>query len=106
MWYDGRAGRFAAVILFVSLIAGILGGNAAAAVLKPLNLGMLGNSVAGLGGGLAAGQVVLQAEAVSRLNQPGSTGAASVMAVLVGSIIGGAALTLVAGLLRQVLARH
>ncbi len=87
--------------LIVSLIAGVIGGNAAGAVLKPLNLGLLGNSLAGLVGGFAGWQVTLQMETVSALTMQSSSGAAGVMAVLLAAASGGFCLTLVGGLLRQ-----
>ena len=44
--------------LIIQLIAGALGGNAAGAVLKNLNLGTLGNSIAGILGGGLGGQIL------------------------------------------------
>lgn len=92
--------------LIVSLIAGAIGGNAAGGVLKPVNLGMFGNSLAGIAGGFAAGQLILQAQFASGLFQQTTTGAAGVMAVLVASACGGSCATLLGGLLRQVTARR
>lgn len=92
--------------LVVALIAGVLGGNAAGAVLKPLNLGLLGNSLAGLVGGLIGGQVGGQLDPVDALNGQVSTGAASVIAVLALAAVGGFGLTILGGLLRQVAPRR
>lgn len=91
--------------LIVSLIAGVLGGNAAGAVLKPLNLGMRGNSLAGLAGGFLGGQMVLQTDSLTTFTSS-STGAAAVMAVLLAAAIGGFCLTLLGGLLRQATSRR
>ena len=44
--------------LIIQLIAGALGGNAAGAMLKTLNLGTAGNSIAGLVGGGLGGQIL------------------------------------------------
>ncbi len=92
--------------LVVALIAGVLGGNAAGAVFKPLNLGLFGNSLAGLAGGLIGGQIGGQLETVDALNGQDSTGAAGVIAVLALAAIGGFSLTLFGGLLRQLAPRR
>lgn len=92
--------------LIVSIIAGILGGNGAGAVLKPFNLGMLGNSLAGLAGGLAGGQIAKQLDAAAVFSLPASTDAAGVMAGLVAAGIGGFCLTLLGGFLRQFASRR
>ena len=44
--------------LIIQLIAGVAGGNAAGAALKNLNLGTLGNSLAGILGGGLGGQIL------------------------------------------------
>lgn len=42
------------MLLLICLIAGVIGANIAGAVLKPFNLGLRANSLAGLAGGLVA----------------------------------------------------
>ena len=44
--------------LIIQLIAGALGGNAGGAMLKNLNLGTAGNSIAGILGGGLGGQIL------------------------------------------------
>ncbi len=44
--------------IILQLISGGVGGNIAAALLKKLNLGPVGNSIAGIVGGLITGQVL------------------------------------------------
>jgi uncharacterized membrane protein YeaQ/YmgE (transglycosylase-associated protein family) len=44
--------------LIIQLIAGAIGGNAAGAAMKDKSLGTLGNSIAGVIGGIGAGQIL------------------------------------------------
>lgn len=76
--------------LIIQLIAGLVGGNAAGAALKNLNLGPVLNSVIGLIGGLGGGQLL------SMLGVGGAGEAAAAasnldLASIVQSVIGGGA---------------
>ena len=44
--------------LIIQIVAGAIGGNAAGAALKDLNLGTRGNTIAGAIGGVAGGQIL------------------------------------------------
>ncbi len=44
--------------LIIQLIAGAIGGNVAGAAMKDKSLGTLGNSIAGVVGGIGAGQIL------------------------------------------------
>ncbi len=44
--------------LIISLVSGAVGGNAAGGILKKLNLGVIGNSIAGIVGGGIGGQLL------------------------------------------------
>ena len=44
--------------LIIQIVAGAIGGNAAGAALKDLNLGTRGNTIAGAIGGVAGGQLL------------------------------------------------
>src|SRR5262245_34323402 len=90
--------------LIIQLIAGALGGNAAGAASKELNLGPLGNSIAGALGGGVGGQIL---NAVLGI---GGTAAASgldmgsvVSAFLTGGVSGGVT-ALIVGFLKSRLA--
>lgn len=90
-----------AVEIFVSLIAGILGGNAAGAVLKPLNLGMLSNSLVGLFGGLIANLAAARLYSVAALAEVDTSDAAKLILLLFAAGACGFCMTLLAGILRQ-----
>src|SRR5262249_59734761 len=90
--------------LIIQLIAGALGGNAAGSVAKDVNLGPLGNSLAGAIGGGLGGQIL------SAILGLGGTAAASgmdmgsiVSAFLTGGVSGGAT-ALIVGFLKAKLA--
>ena len=44
--------------LIIQIVAGAIGGNAAGAAMKPIDLGPLGNSIAGAIGGGVGGQIL------------------------------------------------
>ena len=46
------------ISLIIQLVAGAIGGNAAGAAMKDKSLGTLGNSIAGVVGGIGAGQIL------------------------------------------------
>jgi uncharacterized membrane protein YeaQ/YmgE (transglycosylase-associated protein family) len=93
------------VTLLVQLIGGALGGNIVAAVIRNLNLGIVGNCIAGFIGGGVGGHLL-----TTMFNLPAAAGAGEIdpMAILgqVGSgAAGGAVLMIVLGILRSVLAK-
>ena len=92
--------------ILVSLIAGILGGNAAGAVLKPLNLGMLGNSVVGLCGGLVANLGAARLYAIAALADVDTANAAKLIVLLFAAGAFGFCMTLLGGLLRHAAIRR
>jgi uncharacterized membrane protein YeaQ/YmgE (transglycosylase-associated protein family) len=69
--------------LVVSLVSGIVGGNAAGAAMHDKSLGPVGNSLAGLVGG-GAGNVILQA-----LGLLSGSGGGADLGSLIGNIAGG-----------------
>ena len=105
MWESGgNYMNFTAIIL--QLISGGVGGNIAGALLKKLNLGPVGNSIAGIVGGILTGQV---------LRMLGSGGAAattasaastsgmdltSILSNVGGAGVGGAAVMAIIGLIK------
>lgn len=101
------------VNLLISLISGIVGGNVAGAAAPQKSLGTLGNSIAGLFGGGLGGSILnaLGVIATQVATHPaGAQGAAnldiaSLVANIVGSGVGGGVLTLVAGIVRDLLVK-
>lgn len=93
-----------AINLIIQLIAGALGGNAAASSLKNINLGNLGNTVAGALGGLGGGQIL---EGLIPGLGAGATGGGLDIGTIIGQLVGGGAggavLTIIAGLVRNML---
>jgi hypothetical protein len=90
--------------MIIQLLSGIAGGNAAGAALKDYNLGSIGNTIAGAIGGVGGGQI-LQAL------MPAIAGAAgggldfeSVLGQIVGGGAGGAILTVIAGVVKSMMA--
>ena len=94
------------VNLIIQLIAGVVGGNAAGAALKDYNLGGVGNTIAGAIGGVGGGQL-LQALIPAIAAAAGGTGGLDIGALLgqiVGGGAGGAILTVIAGLVKSMMA--
>ena len=84
----------------VSLITGAVGGNIAGAALKDYNLGVVGNSIAGIVGGGLGGQIL------SGL-LGGGAGAAQpgLLGNIAGSGVGGAVLMIIIGLIKKAMAK-
>ena len=93
--------------LIIQLVSGAVGGNVLGAAVKNLNLGTVGNSIAGLIGGGLGGQL-LASLAGGGMAASGATGALD-MGTILGSIGGGAAgggvVTAGAAFLKQMLAK-
>jgi len=100
------------VNLIISLLSGVAGGNVAGAAMKEKDMGALGNTIAGLLGG-GAGGYLLQAmdilhksgvaDAVGNTVGAASTGMdiGTILANIGTSGVGGAVLTVVAGLIKN-----
>jgi uncharacterized membrane protein YeaQ/YmgE (transglycosylase-associated protein family) len=96
--------NFTTIIL--QLISGGVGGNIAAALLKKLNLGPVGNSIAGIVGGLITGQILrvlgsgaVAATAASAASTSGMD-LTSILSNVGGAGIGGAAVMAIVGLIK------
>jgi uncharacterized membrane protein YeaQ/YmgE (transglycosylase-associated protein family) len=95
----------------IEIIAGAIGGNAAGAGVKKYSLGTAGNSIAGAVGGLILGQLL----AAMGIGEPGmvtAEGAApaaggldvgALISQVVGGGVGGAVLTLIAGVIKNMM---
>ena len=93
------------VNLIIQLVAGVVGGNAAGAAMKDYNLGNIGNTIAGAIGGVGGGQI-LQAliPAIASAAGGGSLDLGAIVGQIVGGGAGGAILTVIAGLVKSMMA--
>jgi len=86
------------VELIISLISGAVGGNVAGGVMKKFDLGMLGNSVAGLVGGGIGGQIL------GLLGAGGADAGGMDIASIIGQVasggVGGGVLLAVVGMIK------
>ncbi len=90
--------------LIIQIIAGAIGGNAAAAGVDNADLGKVGNTIAGALGGVGGGQILgtlipALAAAASGVDFK------AVVGQLVGGSVGGAILTIVVGMLKNAMAK-
>lgn len=86
----------------IALISGAAGGNIAGGVLKPLNIGLVGNTIFGtIGGflGLQVAEMVLGDLSTVSLRE--GANASTVVAVILASAAGGAVVTALAGIVRN-----
>jgi len=95
--------------LILQLVAGAIGGNAAGAASKDTNLGGVGNTIAGLLGGVGVGQlagILLPAlGSMAAAHAGGGTGGAGGIAGdLIGGGVGGAVVTAIVGLIKNKMA--
>ena len=97
--------------LIIEIVAGVIGGNAAGAAVKNYSLGPAGNSVVGGIGGLVLGQIL----AALGLGEPsiateggamppgGGLDIGALIGQLVGGGAGGAVLTVIVGLIKNMM---
>jgi hypothetical protein len=88
----------------VQLVAGVIGGNAAGASLKNYDLGTLGNTIAGAIGGAGGGQILQALIPALAGAAGGGLDAGSVVGQLVGGGVSGAILTVIVGLVKNMMA--
>ncbi len=88
--------------LLIQLISGAAGGNIAGALLKQFNLGTVGNSIAGILGGIGGGELLKMI--LGNSSQMAATGGgldlSSILSNVGGGGIGGAILMIVVGLIK------
>ncbi len=95
--------------LILQLVAGAIGGNAAGAASKDMNLGGVGNTIVGLLGGVGAGQLLgmllpaLGSMAAAHAGG-GTGGAGGIAGDLIGGGLGGAVVTAMVGLIKNKMA--
>lgn len=91
--------------LIIQLIAGAIGGNAAGAVLKNLNMGPLLNSVLGVVGGGVGGQILGMLGAGGMAAAGGGMDMGSIIASLASGGVGGGALMAIVGVVKNMMAK-
>jgi hypothetical protein len=96
--------------LIISLVSGAVGGNVAGGVLKEQSLGPIGNSIAGIIGGLggqllSALGVLGGATAVGAGAPAGGFDIGSLSGQVAGGGVGGAVLMIIVGLIKQAVAK-
>jgi hypothetical protein len=90
--------------LIIQLISGVVGGNAVGAAMKDYNLGNLGNTIAGAIGGVGGGQLLQAAIPAIAGAAGGNLDVGAIISQVVGGGAGGAILTLIAGLVKSMMA--
>jgi uncharacterized membrane protein YeaQ/YmgE (transglycosylase-associated protein family) len=92
------------IALIIQLICGALGGNISGKLLKNIDLGTLGNSIAGIVGGGLGGQI-LNALGLFAGAQGGSLDLASIIGNIVSGGVGGGVLMAIIGLIKSLMAK-
>jgi len=92
------------VNLIIQVIAGAIGGTAAGSRMENVNLGTLGNVIAGALGGVGGGHIA--GWLVPALSAAQGIDFTSVIGQLAGGSIGGAILTIIAGMLKNAMANR
>ncbi len=85
--------------LIIQLVSGAVGGNVAGALLKGKNLGALGNSIAGIVGGVGAAQG-LGAAGVDLAGMMGGGDMGAIISSIVSGGVGGGVLMAIVGFLK------
>src|SRR4029453_19564419 len=90
--------------LVIQRVSGAVGGNALGRSVKSLNLGTVGNSIAGLVGGGLGGQLLasLGNGAMSPAGAAGGMGVGAVVGSIAGGLAGGGAVTAASGFFKTI----
>ncbi len=93
--------------LIISLVSGAVGGNVAGGLLKNLNLGVRGNSLAGIVGGGIGGQVLsmLGAGGMAEAAATGGMDLTSILGSVASGGVGGGVVLAVVGMVKNMMAR-
>lgn len=92
------------VNLIIQLIAGALGGNAAGAAMKNLDMGALGNSIAGAIGGAGGGTLLTALLPMLQAAESGNVDVGALLGQAVGGGVAGAIVTAIVGLIKNSMA--
>jgi hypothetical protein len=90
--------------LIIQLIAGALGGNAAGATMKNLDLGALGNTIAGALGGAGGGTLLTALLPMLQGAAGGDVDIGALLGQAVGGGVAGAVVTAIVGLIKNSMA--
>lgn len=95
--------------LIIQLVSGAVGGNIAGALFKNINLGTLGNSIAGIVGGGLGGQILsaVLGGAMPAAGQMAAGGLdiGSIISSVAGGGVGGGVLMAIIGVIRKAMAK-
>lgn len=93
------------VSLLIQLVSGAVGGNLAGTMFKDINLGTLGNSIAGIVGGGLGGQIL--AALLPALVKAAGSGLdfGAIIAQIASGGVGGGVLMVIVGLIKQMMAK-
>lgn len=93
--------------LIIQLISGAAGGNITGAILKNLNLGVLGNSLAGIVGGGLGGQLLgpILGPALGAAAASGALDPMAILSQVASGGVGGGVVMLIVGILKRMFAR-
>jgi uncharacterized membrane protein YeaQ/YmgE (transglycosylase-associated protein family) len=89
--------------IIIQLISGGVGGNIAGALLKRFNLGPIGNTIAGILGGVGGGQLLSMLTGAAGAVAPAASGGldmSSILSSVGGGGIGGAVIMVIVGLVK------
>ena len=96
--------------LVIQLISGAAGGNLGGAMLKNLNLGGLGNTLAGMVGGAFGSQLLNgmagHAATAAATAAGGDIDVGAILSQVAGGGLGGGVMMMLVGLLKQIFHRH
>lgn len=86
--------------IIIQLVSGAVGGNVAGKTLKNLDLGTLGNSIAGIIGGGLGGQIL---GSVLNMSSTGGLDIGSIVTQIAGGGVGGGVLMAVVGVVKNMM---
>ena len=94
--------------LIIQLLCGAVGGNVAGGLLKNLNLGTVGNSIAGIVGGGLGGQILgmlMSGTTAAGAASAGGLDMGSILSNVAGGGLGGAVLMAIIGLIKSAMSK-
>ena len=105
--HEGKATSIMDMNLIIQLVAGLIGGNAAGAIMKDKSLGTLGNSIAGILGGGIGGQIIgmLTGGGADAAAAAGGTDIAAIIRSIASGGVGGGVLLAIVGMLKGMMAK-
>jgi hypothetical protein len=93
------------VSLLIQLVSGAVGGNLAGTMFKDINLGTLGNSIAGAVGGGLGGQILGALLGIGKAAAASNLDIGAIIAQIASGGVGGGVLMVIVGLIKQMMAK-